>query len=159
MAKLLIFAPLSLFLLLIPLTTSSNPNPNPNTTTPLPTLAHTELIKYGFPTGLLPTNVATYSVNSTSGEFTVHLSSKCHLTLPPDNYLATYSKKITGKIVEGKIGNLDGISVRAFFKWWGITGIKSNGENLIFEVGMVTAKYPSKNFQDIPECDGKHSAS
>uniref|UniRef100_A0A3Q7J338 Uncharacterized protein n=1 Tax=Solanum lycopersicum TaxID=4081 RepID=A0A3Q7J338_SOLLC len=60
----------------------------------------------------------------------------CKITLPPDNYLATYSKKIRGKIVENRIAELDGISVRAFFKWWGITGIRSSGENLVFEVGM-----------------------
>lgn len=81
------------------------------------------------------------------------------MTLPPDNYLATYSKVITGKIVENRIAELDGISVRAFFKWWGITGIRSNGQDLTFEVGMVTAKYPSKNFDESPECEGKRSSS
>nr|GLL20363.1 uncharacterized protein LOC109186882 [Ipomoea trifida] len=54
---------------------------------------------------------------------------------------------------------VDGISVKAFFKWWGITGIRSSGDNLVFEVGMVTAKYPSKNFDESPECEGKRSSS
>nr|GME17796.1 uncharacterized protein LOC109186882 [Ipomoea batatas] len=60
---------------------------------------------------------------------------------------------------ENRIAELDGISVKAFFKWWGITGIRSSGDNLVFEVGMVTAKYPSKNFDESPECEGKRSSS
>ncbi|KAK4415518.1 hypothetical protein Salat_2659200 [Sesamum alatum] len=91
--------------------------------------------------------------------FSVRLGGSCRVTLPPDNYLATYSNKITGKIVENRIAELDGISVRAFFKWWSITGIRSNGENLVFEVGVVTAKYPSKNFDKSPLCEGGRSSS
>ncbi|KAL0374322.1 UNVERIFIED_CONTAM: hypothetical protein Sradi_3347900 [Sesamum radiatum] len=121
--------------------------------------AHDELMKYGFPIGLLPANVDSYTLNSTSGVFSVRLGGSCRVTLPPDNYLATYSNKITGKIVENRIAELDGISVRAFFKWWGITGIRSNGENLVFEVGVVTAKYPSKNFDKSPLCEGTRSSS
>ncbi|VFQ98051.1 unnamed protein product [Cuscuta campestris] len=134
----------------------ANKDPEPNSS---PSLAHDELIKYGFPIGLLPTNVLGHTLNQTSGDFAVFIGDKCRITLPPDNYLATYSKKITGKIVQNRISELDGISVRAFFKWWGITGIRSSGENLVFEVGMVTAKYPSKNFYESPECEGKHSSS
>ncbi|KAI3977324.1 hypothetical protein MKX01_000237 [Papaver californicum] len=124
-----------------------------------PSPAHKELQTNGFPIGLLPKNVLNYSLNKTSGDFSVNLGYTCKLTLPPDNYLATYSKKITGKLVEGKIGELKGIRVWAFFQWWSITGIKSSGENLVFEVGMVSAKYPAKNFDESPECQGKHSSS
>ncbi|XP_043698678.1 uncharacterized protein LOC122649548 [Telopea speciosissima] len=149
----------SIFLLFVVLSSanfSQNPNPNPN-----PTLspAHDQLMKYGFPVGLLPTNVFDYTLNRISGDFTVKLGDHCKITLPPDNYLATYSKKITGKLVEGRIAELDGIRVRAFFKWWSITGIRSSGEDLVFEVGMVTAKYPSKNFDESPACEGQRSSS
>lgn len=121
--------------------------------------AHDELVKYGFPVGLLPAEIESYTLNSTSGAFLLQLGDKCSVTLPPDNYLASYSKKITGKIVENRIAELDGISVRAFFKWWGITGIRSSGQDLVFEVGMVTAKYPSKNFNESPPCEGRRSSS
>ncbi|XP_009764198.1 uncharacterized protein [Nicotiana sylvestris] len=152
MAKTLLFFTIIPLLFTISLS-SANPNPTPSE-------AHRELIKYGFPIGLLPQNVNGYALNKTSGNFVVSLGATCKITLPPDNYLATYSKKITGKIVENRIAELDGISVRAFFKWWGITGIRSSGENLVFEVGMVTAKYPSKNFDESLECEGKkHSSS
>ncbi|KAL6550148.1 hypothetical protein OROMI_020636 [Orobanche minor] len=121
--------------------------------------AHHELMKYGFPIGLLPDNVESYTLNHTSGLFSVKLEESCRVTLPPDNYLASYSHKITGKIVENRIAELDGISIRAFFKWWGITGIRSNGQNLVFEVGVVTAKYPSNNFDKSPLCEGTRSSS
>ncbi|GFP92661.1 hypothetical protein PHJA_001410300 [Phtheirospermum japonicum] len=120
--------------------------------------AHGELMKYGFPVGLLPASVESYTLNRTSGFFSVKLGESCRVTLPPDNYLATYSHKITGKLVENRIAELDGISVRAFFKWWGITGIRSSGQDLVFEVGVVTAKYPAKNFDQSPLCEGSHSS-
>ncbi|KAB2027272.1 hypothetical protein ERO13_D05G023100v2 [Gossypium hirsutum] len=138
---------------------SQTPNPkNPNPKPPL-TQAHTELINYGFPIGLLPASVTKYTLNQTSGNFAVDLGGTCKVTLPPDNYLATYSKRVTGKIENGKIAELDGIRVRALFKWWSITGIRSSGDNLVFEVGMVTAKYPAKNFDESPLCEGRHSSS
>ncbi|KAF9617259.1 hypothetical protein IFM89_035203 [Coptis chinensis] len=121
--------------------------------------AHDELKANNFPIGLLPTNVLSYTLNKTSGDFSVNLGGTCKLTLPPDNYLASYSKKVTGKLVENKIEGLNGIRVRAFYQWWSITGIKSSGDNLVFEVGMVSAKYPSKNFDQMPSCQGRSSAS
>ncbi|KAG8657456.1 hypothetical protein MANES_03G068700v8 [Manihot esculenta] len=150
MAKLL---SLFSFFLLTALSSSESPNPYP------PTAAHVQLTNYGFPIGLLPSSVLNYTLDSPSGVFSIDFGGACKVTLPPDNYLATYSKKVTGKIAQGQIAELDGIRVRAFFKWWSITGIRANGENLVFEVGMVTAKYPSKKFNESPECEGKHSAS
>ncbi|KAL4589674.1 hypothetical protein LXL04_002582 [Taraxacum kok-saghyz] len=131
---------------------SSTPNPD---TASFPLTAHSVLTRHGFPVGLLPTDVLSYDLNLTSGEFSVNLGDPCRLILPPDNYLATYSKKVTGKIVQNRIAELNGIRVKAFFQWWGITGIKINGDDLVFEVGMVTAKYPSKNFDEVPQCVGK----
>ncbi|KAJ9183402.1 hypothetical protein P3X46_007263 [Hevea brasiliensis] len=142
---------LSLFSLFLLISLSSAQTP--------PTAAHVELTNYGFPIGLLPSSVLNYTLNLSSGDFSVDFGGTCQVTLPPDNYLATYSKKVTGKIVKGQIAKLEGIRVWAFFKWWSITGIRSNDEDLVFEVGMVTAKYPSNNFNETPECEGKHSAS
>ncbi|KAJ8645283.1 hypothetical protein MRB53_007031 [Persea americana] len=71
-----------------------------------------ELKNKGFPIGLLPTNVLNYSLNRTSGDFSVNLDDICRITLPPDNYLAAYSRRVTGKLVEGKISELDGIQPR-----------------------------------------------
>ncbi|XP_027358706.1 uncharacterized protein LOC113867525 [Abrus precatorius] len=151
---------LVLLALLLNLISDSLQNPNPKTLKSKPSPAHVELTNYGFPVGLLPaTTVLGYAVNETSGDFSVRLGGACKITLPPDNYVATYSDTITGKILKGQIAGLDGIRVRAFFKWWSITGIRSSGDDIVFEVGMVTAKYPSKNFDDSPACEGQHSAS
>ncbi|KAL4195458.1 hypothetical protein AMTRI_Chr05g64720 [Amborella trichopoda] len=119
--------------------------------------AYSQLKNNGFPSGLLPANVLDYSLNQTSGDFSVKLGNPCQITLPPDNYLANYANTITGRLREGHIAELNGIRVRAFFRWWSITGIKSSGDDLVFEVGMVTAKYPSKNFVESPECEGSAS--
>lgn len=151
--------PLSLLLLfffsLLVLFSLSSANPNPNCLSS----AHKELTTYGFPIGLLPADVRRYTVNRTSGDFAIDFGEQCKITLPPDNYLATYSKTVRGKIVKNKIAELDGIRVWAFFKWWSITGIRSNGDDLVFEVGMVTAKYPSKNFVESPACEGRRADS
>ncbi|XP_050261370.1 uncharacterized protein LOC126706114 [Quercus robur] len=104
------------------------------------TNTHIELTNYGFPVKLLPSSVHGYSINKTSGDFSVEVGGDCKITLLPDNYLATYSKTVRGKIVSGKIAELDGIRVCALFKWWSITGIQSTGEDLVFEVSMVTVK-------------------
>ncbi|KAF5203173.1 DUF538 family protein (Protein of unknown function, DUF538) [Thalictrum thalictroides] len=148
-----------IFSLLISIVSARTLLENPTTTTKKLVTAHEELQNNGFPIGLLPTNVLNYSLNKTTGDFNVNLGDTCKLLLPPDNYLATYSKKITGKLIEGKIAQLKGIRVKAFYQWWSITGIRSSGENLVFEVGMVSAKYPSKNFNESPACQGQRSSS
>ncbi|KAL5729355.1 hypothetical protein ACHQM5_002324 [Ranunculus cassubicifolius] len=140
-------------------TTPENPTTTTITNTTKLLTAHDELKSNGFPIGLLPTNIQTYSLNHSSGDFSVNLGDTCKLLLPPDNYLATYSKKITGKLVENRIAELKGIRVKAFYQWWSITGIRSSGENLVFEVGMVTAKYPSKNFDESPPCQGQRASA
>lgn len=142
------------FLVLLPI---SLQDPSPGVKAP--TRAHAELTNHGFPIGLLPLSVKDYFINQTSGDFSLFLHGTCKITLPPDNYLATYSNKVTGRISQGKIAELQGIRVRAFFKWWSITGIRSSGDNLVFEVAGVTAKYPSKNFDETLDCEGKRSSS
>nr|GLL22748.1 uncharacterized protein LOC109186882 [Ipomoea trifida] len=42
---------------------------------------------------------------------------------------------------------------QGFLQVVGHHGIRSSGDNLVFKVGMVTAKYPSKNFDESPECE------
>lgn len=121
--------------------------------------AYDELHRKGFPSGLLPNSVANYSMDTSSGEFSVQLQRRCDITLPPDNYPASFSEKITGRLTEGYIQDLTGISVRVFFKWWSITGIRSSGKDLVFEVGVASAKYPALNFDESPDCEGSNHLS
>ncbi|RVX11077.1 hypothetical protein CK203_013391 [Vitis vinifera] len=60
--------PLLIFFILFP-HSSSDPNPTSKTLDSNVSAAHAELSNYGFPVGLLPTNVVDYSINQTSGEF------------------------------------------------------------------------------------------
>lgn len=136
--------------------TSSSLNPNPNSNrNPNHFSAYDALKSSGFPIGLLPTNVRGYSLNRSSGVFAVDLDDRCRIALPPDNYLAAYSPRITGKLHERRISELDGIRVRAFFRWWSITGIRSSGDDLVFEVGVTSTTYPSRNFGESPDCEGR----
>ncbi|XP_024164353.2 uncharacterized protein LOC112171393, partial [Rosa chinensis] len=130
----------------------------PKLPTRTPSPAHTELTRYGFPIGLLPSPVKNYTVNPLIADFVIDLGDACKITLPPDNYLATYSKKVSGKINQGRIAEINDINVQAFCQWWSVTGIRSSGENLVFKVGMVMARYPSKNFNDSPACEGRRKS-
>ncbi|XP_068649151.1 uncharacterized protein [Aristolochia californica] len=148
-----------LFLLFVLVHSSSSLSDASHNADSYPSLAHDELKRKGFPVGLLPNDVLSYSLNRTSGDFFVDLGDACQIKLPPDNYLAIYEKRITGKLLDGRIAELNGIRVWAFFKWWYITSIRTSGDNLVFEVGVVTAKYPSKNFDESPHCNGRRSPS
>lgn len=121
--------------------------------------AYDELQRKGFPPGLLPNSVANYSLDTSSGEFSVQLQGRCDITLPPDNYPASFSEEITGRLKEGYIQDLTGIRVRVFFSWWSISGIRSSGKDLVFEVGVASAKYPSSNFDESPDCEGSNLLS
>ncbi|XP_068653165.1 uncharacterized protein [Aristolochia californica] len=148
-----------LFLFLVLVHYSSSLTDTSQNADTYPRSAHGELKRKGFPVGLLPNGVLSYFLNRTSGDFFVDLVDACQIKLPPDNYLATYEKRITGKLLDGRMTELNGIRVWAFFKWWYLTGIRTSGDNLVFEVGVVSAKYPSKNFDESPQCNGRRSSS
>ncbi|GJN18523.1 hypothetical protein PR202_gb05693 [Eleusine coracana subsp. coracana] len=123
-----------------------------------PATAYDELRVRGFPRGLLPANVRGYTLDAGSGDFAVDLDSSCRIVLPAGNYLASFNNRLTGRLDEGRISGLSGISVRAFFRWWSITGIRADGDQLVFEVGSVSAKFPARDFNASLECPGKASS-
>ncbi|GJM94014.1 hypothetical protein PR202_ga10623 [Eleusine coracana subsp. coracana] len=123
-----------------------------------PATAYDELRVRGFPRGLLPSNVRGYTLDAGSGDFAVDLDSSCRIVLPAGNYLASFNNRLTGRLDEGRISGLSGISVRAFFRWWSITGIRADGDQLVFEVGSVSAKFPARDFNASLECPGKASS-
>lgn len=120
-----------------------------------PATAYDELRLRGFPRGLLPSNVRGYTLDAGSGDFAVDLHSSCRIVLPAGNYLASFNHRLTGRLDEGRISGLDGIRVRAFFRWWSITGIRADGDQLVFEVGSVSAKFPARDFNASLECPAK----
>uniref|UniRef100_A0A0E0JKQ9 DUF642 domain-containing protein n=1 Tax=Oryza punctata TaxID=4537 RepID=A0A0E0JKQ9_ORYPU len=117
--------------------------------------AYDELRHRGFPRGLLPANVRGYTLDAGSGDFAVDLVSSCRIVLPAGSYLASFSDRLTGRLDDRRISGLSGIRVRAFFRWWSITGIRADGDELVFEVGSVSAKFPARHFNASLECPAK----
>ncbi|KAF0902295.1 hypothetical protein E2562_015518 [Oryza meyeriana var. granulata] len=79
----------------------------------------------------------------------------CRIVLPAGSYLASFSDRLTGRLDDRRISGLSGIRVRAFFRWWTITGIPADGDDLVFEVGSVSAKFPARPFNASLECPGQ----
>ncbi|KAF0898496.1 hypothetical protein E2562_008097 [Oryza meyeriana var. granulata] len=121
--------------------------------------AYDELRLRGFPRGLLPANVRGYTLDAGSGDFAVDLISSCRIVLPAGSYLASFSDRLTGRLDDRCISGLSGIRVRAFFRWWTITGIRADGDDLVFEVGSVSAKFPARHFNASLECPGAKADS
>ncbi|XP_062203983.1 uncharacterized protein LOC133906185 [Phragmites australis] len=119
------------------------------------TTAYDELRLRGFPRGLLPSNVRGYTLDSGSGDFAVDLDSSCRIVLPAGNYLAAFNHRLTGHLGDRRISGLSGIQVKAFFRWWSITGIRADEDQLVFEVGSVSAKFPARDFNASLECPTK----
>ncbi|KAJ7548033.1 hypothetical protein O6H91_08G114600 [Diphasiastrum complanatum] len=114
-----------------------------------------ELVAYGFPAGLLPETVVDYDLQ-TNGNFNVYLQEVCAATLRK-TYHVTYGSTISGHLEYGAISGLSGISVKAFFFNLAITGIYVSGNDLLFEVGFVSAKFPVTNFDESPICQSDFS--
>ncbi|KAF0927913.1 hypothetical protein E2562_036890 [Oryza meyeriana var. granulata] len=79
----------------------------------------------------------------------------CRIVLPVGSYLASFSDRLTGQLDDRRIFRLSGIRVRAFFRWWTITGICADGDDLVFEVSSVSAKFPARPFNASLECPGR----
>ncbi|XP_024521746.1 uncharacterized protein LOC112343083 [Selaginella moellendorffii] len=116
-----------------------------------PPTAYEELESFGFPPGLLPHTVVNYTLNS-NGRFSLALNRTCSAMLQ-GTYLVTYNSQISGTVSPRYIKSLRGVSVRAFFIDWSISGIRVNHQDLVFEVGFASAKFPISNFDEAPECE------
>jgi hypothetical protein len=112
---------------------------------------------YGFPEGLLPHTVTSYTFEE-SGKFTLNLASKCQV-LVENKYPLVYNNVITGMLSYGKLQGMRGISVKAYYIWWNIYGIAlGDDESLYFDIGILSTKFPCNNFDDPPVCE-VHSPS
>lgn len=119
--------------------------------------AYEQLERNGFPAGLLPRTVVSYTLQS-DGRFAVYLSGKCSFTVPGEKLPVSYSSVITGVLAPGRLSDLGGVQVKVLWIWWSITGIYVKNDNLVFEVGLVSAEYPMSNFDEGLECDAKKAA-
>jgi hypothetical protein len=102
--------------LLFPLT-------RPDSTSSLPaTTAYDEIHLQDFPCGLLLANAHAYTLDAGSRDFAIDLRFSYRIVLPAGSYVAAFSDRLTGCLDDRCISGLDGIRVKAFFRWWSITG-------------------------------------
>ncbi|KAI3434221.1 uncharacterized protein J3R85_006675 [Psidium guajava] len=111
---------------------------------------HDLLPQYGFPKGILPDNVASYSL-SDDGAVEIRLRGPCYVQF---DKLVYYDRKITGKLSYGSVSSVSGIQVKKLFVWLPVTGMKSDaGSGMIeFYVGALSEKLPAEEFEAVPAC-------
>ncbi|CAK8578507.1 unnamed protein product [Lathyrus sativus] len=125
-----------------------------------PTIAtdiHDLLPDYGFPKGILPNNIASYTI-SPSGHFTVHLDFPCYVRF--SDQLVYYNTLITGTLTYGSVSGVSGIQAKMLFVWLPVTGMEVDSRSgmLEFFVGALSKKLPANQFQNVPGCSSKAGA-
>jgi len=112
--------------------------------------AYQVLEEYGFPIGLLPSNVENYTLDSSDGSFEVYLSSSCSYKI--DSYKLTYKEKITGEISTDTLKDIDGVSVKVWIFSFSISKVIRKGTQLKFYVGSISKSFPVSNFDECHDC-------
>ncbi|CAK8578506.1 unnamed protein product [Lathyrus sativus] len=112
---------------------------------------HDLLPDYGFPKGVLPNNVALYTI-SPSGYFTVHLDSPCYVHTS-DRFIY-YNTLITGTLTNGSVYGVSGVQTKILFIWLSVTGMKADSRSgmLEFFIGALSKELPANLFQNVPAC-------
>ncbi|XP_071721958.1 uncharacterized protein [Rutidosis leptorrhynchoides] len=153
----------SIFLCLLTLTivtssSSSSSSSSSGSNSVRPVDVHDLLTKYGFPKGLVPDNVESYTLSETTGEFEIDLKSHCYVHF---DRLVYYDKKIKGKMSYGSVHSVSGIQAKKLFLWVYVSDIKINKDAgmIDFFVGPLSESLPENQFQTIPSCKTKPAAS
>ncbi|XP_022960628.1 uncharacterized protein LOC111461358 [Cucurbita moschata] len=148
-----ILSPFSLFLLILAISTQTHLSFSSIDKPLNPTDIHELLLRYGFPAGLLPNNVKSYTL-SDDGAFEIELKADCYVMF---SELVYYEKKITGKLSYGSVTDVSGIQVKKLFLWLSVSGFKSNqgSGTIVFFVGSLSETFPAEMFRTIPGCRRK----
>ncbi|KAJ6812637.1 uncharacterized protein M6B38_148680 [Iris pallida] len=111
-----------------------------------------EVLKsYNLPVGLLPKGAVGYDLDADTGEFAVRFNSTCSFSLQ-GSYQIRYQPTVTGRISDGRLRDLKGVSVKILFVWVNIVEVDRNGDQLEFSVGIASADFPVENFDECPQC-------
>ncbi|XP_014508222.1 uncharacterized protein LOC106767784 [Vigna radiata var. radiata] len=112
---------------------------------------HDVLPEYGFPKGLLPNNVISYTLSS-DASFILHLDAPCYVYW--EDQLVYYNTLIKGTLTYGSVSHVSGIQAQKLFLWLPVTGIKLHQDSgtLQFFVGAFSQEFPATDFQDVPGC-------
>lgn len=114
---------------------------------------HDLLPDYGFPKGLIPNAVVSYTISS-NGDFSIILSHPCYVEF---DQLVYYDKLVKGKLSYGSVTDVSGIQAKKFFLWVNVNGMSlDSSSNMIeFHVGGLSQKLPADQFVEIPDCKNK----
>ncbi|KAF8398546.1 hypothetical protein HHK36_017476 [Tetracentron sinense] len=114
---------------------------------------HDLLPQFGFPKGILPDGVKSYSI-SDDGDFKIELERPCYVQF---DELVYYDKKINGKMRYGVVSDVSGIQAKKLFVWVPVTGMEVDSDSglIEFHVGFLSEKLPADQFQTIPICKSK----
>ncbi|XP_059298479.1 uncharacterized protein At5g01610-like [Lycium ferocissimum] len=134
-------ATISLFLLFFSAAVAANEKPS----------AYEELRHYDFPIGILPKGVIGYELNPKTGEFSAYLNGSCSFML--SSYELYYKPVIKGVISKGRLRKLSGVSVKVVLLWLNIVEVRRRGDNLQFSVGITSANFPIRRFEECPRCE------
>ncbi|XP_010275026.1 PREDICTED: uncharacterized protein LOC104610211 [Nelumbo nucifera] len=107
--------------------------------------AYEMLEKFNFPKGMLPRGVKGYVLHE-DNRFEVFLDGDCKFEVE-GGYSLYYKRRITGRVGFGSLKDLEGVSVKYFFIWFGITEVNRGDVNLDFYVGPMSASFPLSNFE------------
>ncbi|KAJ6794331.1 Uncharacterized protein M6B38_231985 [Iris pallida] len=84
-------------------------------------------------------------------KFAVRFNSTCSFSLQ-GSYQIRYQPTVTGRISDGRLRDLKGVSVKILFVWVNIVEVDRNGDQLEFSVGIASADFPVENFDECPQC-------
>ncbi|KAJ0981275.1 hypothetical protein J5N97_009530 [Dioscorea zingiberensis] len=141
-------SPSALFLLLICICSFSVCLPALSAATPT---AYEVLESYGLPIGLLPRGALGYELDPASGAFKAYLNGSCAFSIR-GSYELRYQSTIAGRISQGKLRSLKGVSVKFLLFWIGIVEVDRRGDQLEFSVGIASANFGVDNFEECPQC-------
>uniref|UniRef100_A0A0D9WFM9 Peptidase A1 domain-containing protein n=1 Tax=Leersia perrieri TaxID=77586 RepID=A0A0D9WFM9_9ORYZ len=120
--------------------------------------AYEILESYDFPVGILPKGVTSYTLDESTGDFTVKLdtgssssSATCDFAIQ-GSYSLRYDATITGRISADRLTALRGVSVKVLFFWLSIVEVTRRGDQLEFSVGILSADFGVENFLESPQC-------
>ncbi|GMP92073.1 hypothetical protein CsSME_00042459 [Camellia sinensis var. sinensis] len=119
---------------------------------------HDILPEYGFPKGIIPNAVKSYSLSSVDGSFEIELEQPCYVQFDKDE-LIYYDKNIKGVLRYGSVSHVSGIQAKQLFLWVSVTGmdVDFNKDMIQVHVGPLSKNLPANQFQDIPNCINKAS--
>ncbi|KAK8959431.1 hypothetical protein KSP40_PGU021985 [Platanthera guangdongensis] len=116
-----------------------------------PLSVYEALKSYNFPIGILPIGALGYSLDRSTGDFSVYFKERCSFSLE-GSYQLRYQPTVTGRISTNRLSNLVGVSVKVLLFWINIIEVVRNGDELEFSVGIASADFSIDNFYICPQC-------